>query len=274
MARYQIKIVYDGTLFEGYQRQKKSRVGDRTVQATLEEALRQLGWQGWAILSAGRTDRGVHASGQIATFDLEWGHSPEALLAAINAHLPADVAVSEIAMARADFHPRYAAWSRRYQYRIYCAPIRDPLRDRYAWRVWPPVSLEPLQDLADKLVGAHDFGAFGTPPRRAGSTIREVYRAKWQTERDELCFEIVANAFLYHMVRRLVFAQVASAQGKLTMDEFEACLISGAQNVVHGLAPAQGLVLVEVNYDQYSVQGEDYVPRSGDKCGEDLHPKS
>jgi tRNA pseudouridine38-40 synthase len=146
------------------------------------------------------------------------------------------------------FHPRYDAQARCYRYQIYCQPVRDPLRDRYAWRVWPAVLLGSLQRTAAYLPGTHDFAAFGTPPRAGGSTVRNVLRAEWRQDQDELHFEIEANAFLFHMVRRLVGFQVAIAQGMLEVDELAEYLQSGRQPAVQYLAPAHGLTLVRVVY--------------------------
>jgi tRNA pseudouridine38-40 synthase len=244
MVRYQGFITYDGTQFCGYQRQAE----DRTVQGVIEDALRRIGWDGGAILGAGRTDSGVHASGQVVAFDIDWSHPPEALCAALNANLPPDVAVRAIAPAAADFHPRYDALARRYRYRIYTGALRDPLRERYAWRVWPAPDLKALEGAAAYLPGAHDFAAFGTPPRPGGATIREVLEAGWRSQGDELYFEITANAFLYHMVRRLVSFQVSIGQGKLQPDAFGRYLDRQNPEAVGGLAPACGLTLVQVFY--------------------------
>src|SRR3989337_127644 len=112
MVRYKVILAYDGTDFQGFQRQAKAR----TVQSVVEAALRSFGWQGKAILASGRTDTGVHASGQVIAFDLDWAHAPEALRSAINAHLPEDVAVQTVTQAADDFHPRYAAQARRYRF--------------------------------------------------------------------------------------------------------------------------------------------------------------
>lgn len=246
MARYQVVLAYDGAGFFGFQRQR-SGSNRRTVQAVVEAALRQLGWQGNAILASGRTDTGVHASGQVIAFDLDWAHSPEALLAALNAHLPADVAAQSLALTADDFHPRYAAQARRYRYRLYCQPVRDPLRERYAWRVWPPVGLGRLKEASAYLCGTHDFAAFGTPPRTGGSTVRTVTSAEWlAVPPDELHFEIVANAFLYRMVRRLTGFLVAIGQGMFEPETVRECLESGSKSLVKSLAPPHGLTLVEV----------------------------
>ncbi len=129
MARYQVILAYDGADFFGFQRQADG-CGQRTVQGVVEQALRRIGWQGRAILFAGRTDVGVHASGQVIAFDLDWLHSTDALLAALNANLPADVAAQAAQLAADDFHPRYDARARCYRYRLFCQPRRDPLRER------------------------------------------------------------------------------------------------------------------------------------------------
>jgi tRNA pseudouridine38-40 synthase len=243
MARYKVILAYDGTHFLGYQRQGPVR----TVQAVLETALRGLGWQGSTVLSSGRTDTGVHAAGQVAAFDLDWSHSEDELVRAINYNLPADVAVREARLAADDFHPRYDAVERRYQYRIYSTPFRDPLRERFAWRVWPAPAADLLQAAAGLLPGSHDFAAFGSPPTPNGTTIRLIYSADWTVEGDEMRFTIRGNAFLYHMVRRLVFVQVQVGQNRLSLDEMNTGLRS-AQPLPPGLAPAQGLTLMEVRY--------------------------
>ncbi|HBG74252.1 MAG: tRNA pseudouridine(38-40) synthase TruA [Chloroflexi bacterium GWB2_49_20] len=242
MARYQIILTYDGTEFVGSQRQLKSR----TVQSELEKALGKLKWDGKSALMAGRTDTGVHASGQVAAFDLDWKHSLEDLGNALNASLPLDMAISQVGIAREDFHPRFDATCRRYSYRLFCQPNRDPLRERFAWRVWPSVS--DLHSLAEIWPGTHDFAAFGTPPRPGNSTERTVLDAKWQLVDDEWQFEIRANAFLYHMVRKIVHAQVAVGQGRITIEDLTRALEHQAA-LPSRLAPAHGLTLVEVSYE-------------------------
>ena len=220
-----------------------------------------MGWQEASILGAGRTDAGVHAQGQVIAFDLTWQHTLEDLQAALNANLPSDIAVRKVRAVGPNFHPRFDAIARRYRYRIYCQRVRDPLRDRFAWRVWPAVSLAGLQVEACQLLGNHDFAAFGTPPRIGGSTFRSVYKASWQEEGSDLIFEITANAFLYHMVRRLVFVQVAIDQEKLEADSLSRNLDSKPETMIQGLAPPQGLCLAEVIYPP-----ED---ESGGKNGDD-----
>lgn len=252
MARYQIIIAYDGTHFQGFQRQGSSR----TVQAEVEAALRSLGWQDESILYAGRTDSGVHAMGQVIAFDLDWRHNPQQLLKALNASLPEDVAARSVQVVRSDFHPRYDALARQYLYRLYCEEERDPLRERYMWRVWPEVQAELLHQVANLLLGEHDFAAFGSPLRPGGSAIRRVYRAEWQqTAMKEWTFRITANAFLYRMVRRLVYLQVRVGQQQLSLEQFEAAL-QIPQPLLPGLAKPNGLYLELVQYEENDLKSE------------------
>jgi len=244
MERYKVTIAYDGTQFFGFQRQGQ----DRTVQLEVESALRKLNWQGETILSAGRTDSGVHASGQVIAFDLEWSHGDEDLARAINANLPVDIAVKSVEVAHPEFHPRFDAISRTYQYQVLFATERDPLKDRFAWRTWPPCDGEILAEAASLLIGTHDFAAFGTPPKTGGSTIRTVFFAGWQkVEENVWLFNITANAFLYHMVRRIVFMQVMVGRQRVSQEE----LLRSVEEklpLIPGLAPPRGLVLKEVRY--------------------------
>jgi tRNA pseudouridine38-40 synthase len=260
MERYQVILAYDGSHYKGFQRQANAR----SVQGAVENALHKLSWLGNSILAAGRTDAGVHATGQVIAFDLEWNHSSADLQTALNAHLPSDMVAREVRRVCPSFHPRYDASWRRYSYRIYCQPLRDPLLEPYAWRVWPSVELTGLQKAVQPLIGSHDFAAFGTPPQTGGNTVRVVLSAKWYAQVPYLTFEITAQAFLYHMVRRIVFTLVSIAQGKLAIANLQQALDSdgdhvdqGAQlaeaqlasdRLVHGLAPAQGLILAEVHY--------------------------
>ncbi len=244
MAPYKVILAYDGTAFSGMQRQTNSR----SVQGDIEDTLRSLGWQGKSILAAGRTDAGVHASGQVIAFDLDWRHSPEALLKALNAECSQDMAASLVSLATDDFHPRHDAKARTYEYRIICGPLRDPLRERYAWRVWPAPKLGRLKAAAKLLRGEHNFAAFGTPPKKGGSTVRKVLRAEWRRElEDEFVFTVKANAFLYHMARHLVSLQIKVGQGLLELDALQKAL-QEEKDKVRGLAPAHGLTLVEVEY--------------------------
>ncbi|HEX6034181.1 MAG TPA: tRNA pseudouridine(38-40) synthase TruA [Anaerolineales bacterium] len=247
MARYQLTLAYDGTDFFGSQRQ----VRKRTVQGELEKALSKLGWNGHSVLMSGRTDTGVHATGQVASFDLDWSHSDEELVRALNAALPADMAVHQARMVHARFHPRFDASSRRYRYKLFCQHLRHPIRERFAWRVWPAIRSEVLAETAQLFLGTHDFSAFGSPTTPRGGTVRTIMKAEWShLEEDEWHFDVQADAFLYRMVRRLVYIQAAVAQAKVSAEAILSAIekSASAEKLPAGLAPAHGLTLVEVTY--------------------------
>jgi tRNA pseudouridine38-40 synthase len=258
MARYQLTLAYDGMDFLGSQRQANRR----TAQGELEKALLKLGWTGRSVLMAGRTDTGVHATGQVTTCDLNWSHSDGELVRALNALLPADMAVQKVCMVNSDFHPRFDATSRSYLYRVFCQPVRDPIRERFAWRIASEINSELLAETARLFLGTHDFAAFGSPTTPKGTTVRNVMNASWtQAEKDEWHFEVRADAFLYRMVRRLVFVQVAVAQGKVSAEAVAYALArplpAGTRSEIPaGLAPAHGLTLVEVTYPSRESKGQ------------------
>ena len=243
MARYQVILAYDGTDFRGFQRQKKAR----TVQGEVEEALRSLGWVEKSIFSSGRTDSGVHATGQVICFDLGWQHSEQALRQALNAALPADVSAREVSQAEGTFHPRYDASSREYCYRILIDPVRYPMLERNTWRMDVPLDFSLLQKTAALFIGEHDFAAFGNPPRPGGNTVRNVLRSEWSREGLLYVYSIRANAFLYHMVRRIVFVQVAIATRRIAFERLAGDFEGGLPEHP-GIAPAHGLELKQVYY--------------------------
>ena len=180
----------------------------------------------------------------------------------MNASLPADLSVKEARVVHETFHPRFDAQSRRYRYRLFCQPLRDPIRERFAWRVWPVVDPGILASAAKLFHGTHDFSGFGSPTTPKGGTMRTVMKADWlQAEQDEWHFEVQADAFLYRMVRRMVFVQVAVAQGKFSAEAIACSLAQQARagsrsEVPSGLAPAHGLTLVEVTYPHVESIGQ------------------
>jgi tRNA pseudouridine38-40 synthase len=231
----------------------------------MEKALRKLGWTGRSIILSGRTDTGVHATGQVAAADLDWSHAESDLVRALNAALPGDMAVWSAEVVDDRFHPRFDATSRCYRYSLFCQPLRDPIRERYAWRVQPAINPELLATAAALLIGTHDFSAFGSPTTPKGTTSRTVSKAVWTQAAEDRTwhFEVHADAFLYRMVRRMVFVQVAVAQGKVPAQAIAEALAKqlpvspepsrrakARSGLPSGLAPAHGLTLVEVTYGE------------------------
>ena len=259
MARYKLTLAYDGSGFVGSQRQASTKT--RTVQGELERALQKLGWTERSVIMSGRTDTGVHATGQVASVDLDWSHTDDHLVRALNSTLPADIAVRSAQVVDIKFHPRFDATARLYRYRLFCQSLRDPMRERFDWRVWPAINADVLAKVAKLFLGTHDFSTFGSPTTPKGTTVRTVMKAQWQkVNDDEWHFEVQADAFLYRMVRRLVFVQVAVAQGKTSVDAVANSLAkpipAGTRSgLPSGLAPAHGLTLVEVKYNEQELIG-------------------
>ncbi len=236
-------VAYDGTDFHGFQRQANAR----SVQGVLEFAIGRICGQTTAVIGAGRTDAGVHATGQVIAFDATWRHSVAELQRALNSELPDDVAVSEIAECDERFHPRYSAVSRVYEYRVAICPTRQPVLRLYHWQIGRPLNVEAMNEASQSLVGEHDFAAFGSAPK-GDVTVRRVLRAGWTGDERLLLFTIEANAFLFRMVRRIVFTLVRLGSGQLAADDVAGLLAARDPQQVKGAAPACGLCLVKVNY--------------------------
>jgi tRNA pseudouridine38-40 synthase len=244
MALYQIRVSYDGTDYFGYQRQ----LNRRTIQGELENALNKLDWTGNSIIASGRTDAGVHADEQMVTFELNWSHNEEILQKALNSKLPADISVISVELAEKKFHPRYNAKIRKYRYQIYISSTTDPFLERYNWRVWPEVDIDLMNRAAENLLGNNDYSAFGKPYNKNGRTRRIVEQAYWNRISDNrFFFRIIANSFLYHMVRRITFVLVRTGQHKGKIESIKNSL-NGINNLPSGIAPAKGLFLEEIIY--------------------------
>lgn len=245
--RYRVTLAYDGTRYFGFQRQ----AGDTpTIQLALERAIAAVTQQTVTVIGAGRTDAGVHALGQVIAFDVEWRHSDGDLLRAINAYLPDDIAVQDITQ-QSGFHPRFDALARVYQYQIVQSAVRQPLLCCRAWQVSGELDGAAMQQGAHLLIGKHAFAAFGKPPQ-GENTVRTIFHSQWTREDTAYgalwMYRIEADAFLQHMVRRIVGALVDVGRGMLTVERFEV-IFRGADLAASGtLAPPHGLTLEMVKY--------------------------
>jgi tRNA pseudouridine38-40 synthase len=252
MARFRAVLSYDGTGYLGFQRQAGSAP---TIQLAVENAILAATGQPVTVLGAGRTDSGVHATGQVIAFDVEWPHDAAALGRAINASLPDDIALWGV-VQHEGFHPRFDALARRYLYTVTLAPHRLPLLRHRAWQLRAVLDERAVRLAAGELLGRRDFAAFGQPPQ-GKNTVRTVFTSEWATaERPgytEWVYTIEADAFLQHMVRRIVGALVDVGRGALTPDEFRALRDGATLRAKGSIAPPQGLVL---EYVRYPHQGE------------------
>jgi tRNA pseudouridine38-40 synthase len=247
LARYRLTLAYDGTDFLGWQRQADG-VG-RTVQGELEAALARLsGGRPVAVAGAGRTDAGVHALGQVASFDLPRDVVPSELGRALNGLLPEDVRVLEAAAAAEGFHARRSAVSKLYRYELDCGGIPLPQRRRHAG--WVPWSLDPgrVAAAAALFLGRHDFASLASTGGSVATTTRTVTRSDATFLGATLVYETEADGFLRKMVRSMVGGLVAAGRGATSVDALARALAARDRRAWPPPADARGLTLVRVTY--------------------------
>jgi len=265
--RYRATLAYDGTAYQGFQRQVD---GVPSIQFAVERAVSQVTGQQVTVIGAGRTDTGVHATGQVIAFDVDWSYSAYGLFRAVNAALPDDITLQDLTMTTAEFQPRFDACSRVYRYQILQAETRQPLLRNRTWHFSKMLDLEEMQQAAEVLIGKHDFATFGQAPY-GDNTVREVFVSKWSRFEQEigfiLTYEVEATAFLKHMVRRMVGVLVEVGRGRITVEQLGDILRSADLARVKLVAPPQGLTLYKVKYpdEKYQKNREEIVPCFVDK---------
>ncbi|HET9109221.1 MAG TPA: tRNA pseudouridine(38-40) synthase TruA [Ktedonobacterales bacterium] len=264
-------VSYDGTRYRGFQRQPAER--GPTVQGELETAIARVTGEAAQLTGAGRTDAGVHATGQVVNFTSTARLDEGAWLRALNAYLPEDIAIQATRFVGDGFHARLNALGRRYRYRVICAPTRQPLRERYAWRSHTRLDVEAMDAAAALLMGERDFGAFGSSPwdqrgEERRHTVRRMTlaRCQWLPQRqavdddplagaleasgqpDAIAFDFAANGFLTGMARRLVGTLALVGEGRLSVEDFARILGARDKTRAGPAAPARGLCLTGVEY--------------------------
>jgi tRNA pseudouridine38-40 synthase len=247
MRTLKITLEYDGTDFVGWQRQAEGV----SVQGLLEDAVAALEGAPVTVHGAGRTDAGVHALGQVASVSLTADHSGATMQRALNAVLPAAVRVLEVVEEAPEFHARFSAAGKVYEYRIVNAPFVSPFVHRYAWHVPMSLDVAAMQEAASVLTGTHDFAAFQGTGSVVSSTTRTIHRVVWEPGEGHdrpLVIRIEGNGFLRHMVRTITGTLVEVGVGRWAPSRMKDIMASRDRGQAGPTAPAAGLFLVRVQY--------------------------
>ena len=254
MSTFKITLAYDGTDFIGWQRQANGA----SIQGLLEDALKRLDERDVTVHGAGRTDAGVHALGQVASFSLARAVTPDVVRRSLNSMLPPEVRVLTAEHVPDTFHARFDARSKTYRYRIWNADVLDPFEHGRVWHVVHPLDVDAMRDGAGRLVGQHDFAGFQGTGSEVVTTVREVLRSEVITTEDDtlrvlrgeslISYEITGDGFLRHMVRAIAGSLVEIGRGRRPPAWIDEVLASRDRSAAGQTAPAEGLFLVRVAY--------------------------
>ena len=249
MKNFKITVAYDGRNFTGWQRQAAG--AGPTVQGALEEALSRLCDHPVTIHGSGRTDAGVHALGQVASFTTASPRTPEQIVQGGNCLLPPEAAILKAEEAPENFHARFSALGKRYDYELLTSPTRHPLYHGRAWWVGPGLDWEAVAEALPAFTGERDFAAFQSAGSETGSTVRAIYRASLSRPgQDVRRLTFVGSGFLRHMVRAMVGLLVETGRGRWSAASIPEIIASGDRRRSGPTAPADGLYLFGVYYDQ------------------------
>lgn len=246
MRRIHLIIEYDGANYAGWQRQSNAM----TVQEQLERAVFKLTSETLCVHGASRTDAGVHALGQSAHFDTESRIPADKFSFALNALLPGDIRVVESEEVDGEFHARFSSKGKRYRYLFYAAPHAGALNRNTHTHVIYPLDVEKMNAEAKSLIGTHDFGAFAASGSVVKDTVRRIYRADVSRNGSEICLIVEGNGFLYNMVRIIAGTLIYVGTGKLEAGAFQRAIASGSRLDLGPTAPAHGLTLMRVFYNE------------------------
>jgi tRNA pseudouridine38-40 synthase len=249
LVRYKLTIEYDGTLYFGWQAQLQQK----TIQDTIEEAIRKFSGETVKLYAAGRTDTGVHAKGQVAHFDMRDKFPEWQVRDAINFHLQAEqIVILKAEVVDETFHARFSAIQRIYQYKILNRPARSALDANRMWHIRHSLDLESMHQALSLLEGYHDFSSFRSSGCQATSPEITVDALSIDAQGDYITIQIKARSFLYHMVRNIIGSVAQVGTGKITVGEFSNIFASKNRALAGPMAPASGLYFTQVVYMSYS----------------------
>ena len=246
MRRIHLTVEYDGSAYAGWQRQSNAM----TVQEKLERAVKRLTGETVCVSGASRTDAGVHALGQSAHFDTESRIPADKFSFALNTMLPPDIRVVASEEVDAEFHARFSGKGKRYRYLIHAAPHAGALNRLTHAHVIYPLDVEKMRAEAKDLIGEHDFAAFAASGSVVKDTVRRIWRADVAQSGSEICLTVEGNGFLYNMVRIIAGTLIGVGSGKLEPGAFRRAIASGDRLDLGITAPAHGLTLMRVFYEE------------------------
>jgi len=245
MPRYRVTVEYDGTGYSGWQRQENRP----SIQAALEEAIFRLCGERSTVTGAGRTDAGVHARGQVAHFDLTREFAPPTIRDALNAHLrPQPIAVLDAELAAPDFHARFSAMARTYEYRLLCRRAPPALDARRVWHVGRKLDAAAMRAGARFLIGQHDFTTFRAAECQAKSPVKTLDAFEVRALDNEILCFARARSFLHHQVRSMVGTLKLIGEGKFPPEYVGQILEARDRTACGPVAPPDGLTLISVDY--------------------------
>lgn len=245
LNNFKLTIEYDGTEYQGWQRQKNGR----TIQEVIEDAISIMTGKKVSLTGSGRTDAGVHALAQTANFHCNTELGPETFQKGLNSLVPDDIVIKECCLVNDKFHARYDAESKIYHYKILNQRLNSAISRRYVWHIRKTLNLEAMRSAISHIVGTHDFKAFEGSGSPRTNTIRTVINATLiESDQNNLCFQIEGSGFLRYMVRNIVGTLVEVGLGKITPEDFKTILLSRDRTRAAATAPPHGLFLVNVKY--------------------------
>lgn len=248
MLRYKLTIEYDGTGLAGWQRQENAP----SVQQTIEEAIKKFSGETVNLFCAGRTDAGVHGMGQVAHCDLVKSFPAKTVQNAINFHVkPAAIAVIDSIEVSNEFHARFSAIRRHYEYRIINRPAPLVLDAKRAWHLKKPLDIEAMQKATTYLTGQHDFTSFRAVACQAKSPIKTLETLSISKQGDIITITVIAPSFLHHMVRNLVGTLSLVGEGKWQPEDVRTALLAKNRCAAGITAPAHGLYFMQVDYPDF-----------------------
>jgi tRNA pseudouridine38-40 synthase len=244
VTNFKAVIQYDGTNYSGWQIQPNNV----TIQGTIQQILHKITEEKITIHASGRTDAGVHALGQVASFKIEKVMKASSLQSALNSLLPQDIRIIHLSEAPDEFNAQYNANSKEYQYQIFSGKVLSPFLYRYFYHLSIELDIAEMKKAAKKFIGEHDFSAFKSAESTCKNYIRKVFQSDIVSNKDIIYYIVVANGFMHYMVRTMVGTLIEVGRGKIPAEQIEEIITSKNRAKAGATAPPQGLFLIKANY--------------------------